>query len=378
MKSIFFRYIARSFWAPFGFGLAVFCLLLLFGSLFDSLNFFIRSGASAGVFLRYVFFQTPFFVVKIAPIATLLAVLFSIGGMMSRGEWKAGLAGGWRPFDMIKPLLLCSLLAGAGQFLLQETVAPDLYLRSTHLYEEKMRGREDWQRLVKKNVSFMSPANCIAGELSCPSDPSGAETFVTAALFDGRRKVMAGVVANSYRGGRLSLEVSAGNARWDPGEKRWIFSDSVVTSFSEDGIPLTKRFAEYPSAVTVPPGDLVLERLVPDGVSILDVLHRIALLRTVGAPCSEEQTLLWVKLAAPLANPAMALIGAAMVLLARKNNRYLSFGLSVGLGFFFWAVVIMVQEAGNSELLPPFAAGLAPAGLFALVSLWGLRRARAI
>lgn len=362
MKSVFFRYIARSFWAPFGFGLAVFCLLLLFGSLFDSLNFFIRSGAGAGVFLRYVFYQTPFFLVKIAPIATLLAVLFSIGGMMSRGEWKAGLAGGWRPFDMIKPLLLCSLLAGAGQYLLQETVAPDLYLRSTHLYEEKMRGREDWQRLVKKNVAFSS----------------GAETFVTAALFDGRRKTMTGVVANTYRGGRLSLEVSAGSARWDPGEKRWIFSDGVVTGFSGDGSPLIKRFAEYPSAVTVPPEDLVLERLVPDGVSTRDVLRRLALLRTVGAPCSEESTLLWVKLAAPLANPAMALIGAAMVLLARKNNRYLSFGLSVGLGFFFWAVVIMVQEAGNSELLPPFAAGLAPAGLFALVSLWGLRRARAI
>jgi len=114
MKKIFFRYIAGTFWAPFGFGLAVFCLLLLFGSLFDSLNFFIRSGAGAGVFLRYVFFQTPYFMVKIAPIATLLAVLFSISGMMTRGEWKAGLAGGWRPFDMIKPLLACSLLAGAG------------------------------------------------------------------------------------------------------------------------------------------------------------------------------------------------------------------------------------------------------------------------
>jgi len=40
-----------------------------------------------------VLYQTPYFMVKIAPIATLLAVLFSLGGMMARGEWKAGLAG---------------------------------------------------------------------------------------------------------------------------------------------------------------------------------------------------------------------------------------------------------------------------------------------
>ncbi len=362
MKKIFFRYIAGSFWAPFGFGLAVFCLLLLFGSLFDSLNFFIRSGAGAGVFLRYVFYQTPYFLVKISPIATLLAVLFSIGGMMAKGEWKAGLAGGWRPIDMIKPLLACSLLAGAGQFLLQETVSPDFYLRSTHLYEEKMRGRDDWQRLVKKNVTFSA----------------GEEVFVTAHLFDGRRGTMQRVLANTYKDGRLSREINAAAADWQPGPGVWSFSDGVLIEYDGDKKPVTKRFESYRSEISVRPEDLVLGRLVPDGVSTLEVLRRLRRLEAVGAPASAERTLFWVKLAAPLANPAMALIGAAMVLLARKNSRYLNFGLSVGFGFFFWAVIIMLQEAGNAELLPPFFAGFAPAFFFTLVSLWGLRRARAI
>lgn len=362
MNRIFFRYIARTFWAPFGFGLAVFCLLLLFGSLFDSLNFFIRSGAGAGVFFRYVFYQTPYFMVKMTPIATLLAVLFSVGGLMSRGEWKAGLAGGWRPFDMIKPLLACSLLAAAGQFLLQETVAPDLYLRSTHLYEEKMRGRDDWQRLVKKNVAFSA----------------GDESFVTAGLFDGRRRTMSGVAAAGYRAGKLELEVSARSADWDPAEKRWMFSDGVVTAYEAGKPPRIKRFARYASAVTVPPENLVLERLVPDGVSLREVLRRLSLLEAVGAPHSEENTLLWIKLCAPLASPVMALIGAAMAMLMRGGSRLFSVGFAVGAGFLFWSMMIMAQEAGNAELVPAFAAGLGPALLFAAASLWGLRRARAI
>ena len=112
MNKIFYRYIARSFWAPFGFGLAVFCLLLIFGSLFDNLNFFMKSGAGPGLFARYILYQTPYFMVKMMPIATLLAVLSALGGMISRGEWKAGLAGGWRPFDMLKPLLACAALTG--------------------------------------------------------------------------------------------------------------------------------------------------------------------------------------------------------------------------------------------------------------------------
>jgi lipopolysaccharide export system permease protein len=139
-----------------------------------------------------------------------------------------------------------------------------------------------------------------------------------------------------------------------------------------------KRFARYQSGISVRPENLVLEKLVPDGVSTLDVLRRLRRLEAVGAPAAAERTLLWVKLAAPLANLAMALIGAAMVLLARKNNLYFSFGQAVGLGFLFWALIIMGQEAGNAELVPPFIAGLAPSALFALASLWGLRRARAI
>ena len=112
MNKTFFRYIARSFWSPFGFGLGVFCLLLIFGSLFDKLNFFMKSGEGAGLFARYILYQSPYFIVKMTPMATLLSVLFTLGSMMSKGEWKAGLAGGWRPFDMLKPLLACALLAG--------------------------------------------------------------------------------------------------------------------------------------------------------------------------------------------------------------------------------------------------------------------------
>ncbi|MDP2866203.1 MAG: LptF/LptG family permease, partial [Elusimicrobiota bacterium] len=284
------------------------------------------------------------------------------GNMMSKGEWKAGLAGGWRPFDMLKPLLVCALLAGLGQLILQETAAPGLYMRSEYLFEGKMRGRDDWQRLVKNDVSFSA----------------GNEVFVTAYLFDGRRKRMDRVIANIYKDGRLSLEINAASAVWQPEVLRWAFFDGVLIKYDGDLKPETRRFTRYQSAISVRPENLVLEKLVPDGVSTAELLRRLRRLEAVGAPAAAERTLLWVKLAAPLANPAMALIGAAMVLLARKNNRYLSFGLSVAFGFFFWAVIIMVQEAGNAELLPPFLAGLAPAGFFSLVSLWGLRRARAI
>jgi lipopolysaccharide export LptBFGC system permease protein LptF len=362
MRKIFHGYIARGFWAPFGFGLGVFCLMLLFGSLVDKLSFFMKGGSDAGTLARYIAFQAPYFAVKMAPIATLLAVLFALGGMMGSGEWKAGLAGGWRPFDMIKPLLLCSALAAGGQLLLQETAAPGFFMRAEYLLEGQVRAKRDWQHLVKRDVTFSA----------------GDDVLVTAHVFDGHRRAMERVIVSVYREGLLSLEINAASAAWQPELRRWAFSDGVMIHYGGPAGPSMRRFKTYQSAISVEPENLVLEKLVPDGLSSGDVLRRLRRLRAVGAPASEERTLLWVKLAAPLANPAMALIGAAIVLLLPRGNRFFSFGLALAVGFLFWAAIIMAQAAGNAELVPPAAAGLAPSLLFALASLWGLRRARAI
>lgn len=360
MKGIFSRYIARGFWSPFFLGLTVFCLLLLFGSMFDKLNSFMKSGAGAGLFLRYIAYQAPYFAVKMTPLAVLLAMLFALGGMISGGEWKAGLAGGWRPFDMIKPLLACAVIAGAGQFLLQETAVPGAYMRAEYLFEGEMRGREDWKRVVKRDVTFSA----------------GEEVLVTAHLFDGRRRLMERVLLCEFRGGRLSAEVNARSAAWRGDVNRWEFYDGVEIRYNGDEVPSVKHFTSWLSAVSVPPEDLLLEKLVPDGISSLALLRRIRRLDAVGAPSVQERTLLWVKLFAPFSSPAMALIGAAMVLLLGGSSRFFSFGLAVGTGFLFWAVIIMAQEAGNAELAPPVAAGLAPCAFFAAISLWGLKRAR--
>ena len=84
MNKVFFRYIAKSFWGPFVFGLGVFVALLLFGSLFDKMNFFMKSSSDIYTFLEYLLYQLPYFAVKMMPIATLLAVLFVLGVWIRR------------------------------------------------------------------------------------------------------------------------------------------------------------------------------------------------------------------------------------------------------------------------------------------------------
>jgi lipopolysaccharide export LptBFGC system permease protein LptF len=361
MNKVFFRYIAKSFWGPFVFGLGVFVSLLLFGSLFDKMSFFMKSSSDGYTFLEYLLYQLPYFAVKMMPIATLLAVLFALSGMIAGGEWKAGMAGGWKPFDMVLPLLACSAGAALLQFCVQETVAPACYMKSEYLFEGKMWGRADWKRLVRRDISFLA----------------APDIFVTAQSFDGGGETMERVLVDIYRAGKIATEINAARAVWDRSGRSWKFLDGVLIKYGSGpgARPRTSAFKTYTGELRSPPDAIILERLVPDGVSIADLAGRIRRLEAVGAPVIDEKVQLYSKLAGPLANIVLALTGLMLVLLVRMN-RIFGFGVALATGFAFWVFMIMGQYAGEAEMVPPAAAGFGPAIVFLAVSFLGMRKAR--
>ena len=361
MNKVFFKYIAKSFWGPFVFGLGVFVSLLLFGSLFEKMSFFMKTSSGFDVFLEYLFYQVPYFTVKMMPLATLLAVLFALGGMISKGEWKAGMAGGWRPFEMALPLLVCAGAVALLQLGVQETVAPPAFMKSEFIFQGKMWGRADWRRLVRRDVAFSA----------------GPEVFVTAYLFDGGRQTMERVLVNIYSAGKVSTEINANSARWDKSAGVWIFEDGVLIKYGPgaNSRPVTAAFKSYAGPLNSPPDALVMERLVPAGVSIMDISDRIRRLEAIGAPVVAEKVQFYAKLAGPLANVVLAVTGMALVLLVRMN-RLFSFGISLAAGFSFWMFMTMGQYAGEAELVPPVVAGFGPALIFLAGSFLALRKSR--
>jgi len=340
--------------------MCVFCFLFLSGTMIEKLSIFSRSGSDFFTFILFIFYQVPYFAVKMMPIATLLAVLFCLGGLVSRGEWKAGMAGGWRPFDMIKPVLLCSLSIVLLQFAVQEFVSPGAFMMSNNIYRKDIKSYSDWKGVLKKNISFSA----------------GEGLFVTCRTFDGYSGRMNNVILGIYKDGRLEKEYNSETADWDKEAGEWVFKNGYEIIYG-GAFPRVTHFAENRRNIKVPPSDLVLERLVPDGVSMRELHRRIKIMRGIGASAVREQTLFWSKLAAPLSNLVMALIGCALAIGMRTGSKSYSFGLAIACGFIFWMSIIFVQEMGNAELLPPILAGFIPCAFFGSLALWLLKTVRA-
>ncbi len=360
MSKIFPKYIALSFWGPFLFGLGIFTALIFFGTLFDKLNIFMREGSNLGLFIKYLLCQLPYYVAQVIPMATLLAVLFSLGEFIKTGEWKAGHGGGYRPLTMVMPLLFCSLLVAGFHFTLIEFVSPALYMKSQEIYKSDLKGKSDWENRVRKDVSFFD----------------GKETFISARLFNGKDGSMEKVVADIYKNDEMVIEISAPKAYWNAESERWIFLNGSLTEY-KDNQPLTKSFDIYKSELSIHPEQVVLGELVADGISIRKLLNRIEKLRLIGSSIIAEKTLLYSKIAFALSNFVMAMLGI-MVILYLKASKMFSMGIAISLGFVLWAFMTISSTAGAAEVLTPFLAGFGPLFLFFLIALFGFKRARII
>lgn len=387
---IFPRYIAAHFWGPFLFGMAVFAILVFLADSFENLNTFIKSQAPTRIIIKYLVLRIPYWTMKIIPVATLLAVLFALGELINAGEWKAGLAGGYHPGQMVLPLILCSAAVAAGSFVLQESLVSSLQSKAMRIYRKDIRGDSDWKGLKAQDVTLSA----------------GKDRFISARIFDAEKGTMQRVVLDIYQDRHLAFQIDALSARWDSPGKRWVFISGVERRFTssrhaprpqpagagaalspispwETGLEgradtslfMERNFKTWRSDIEISPRDLIIDAPETEDLTIRETLNRLRRLKKIGASTLKEQVAFQSKLAFPLSNIVMCLLGIPFALRLRMFNRMRCFGLSIGTAFLFWWVMSLGQTAGESGALAPAIAAWGPLVIFGIAGACGFKKA---
>lgn len=355
------RYIAAHFWGPFLFGMAVFAILVFLADSFENLNTFIKSQAPTWIIIKYLVLRIPHWTMKIIPVATLLAVLFALGELINTGEWKAGLAGGYHPGRMVLPLILCSAVVAAGSFVLQESLVSSLQSKARRIYRKDIRGDSDWKGLKAQDVTLSA----------------GKDRFISARIFDAEKGTMQRVVLDIYRDRHPAFQIDALSARWDGPGKRWVFISGVERRFAsadKGGKVLERDFKIWRSDIEIPPRDLIIDAPEMEDLTIRETLNRLRRLKKIGASTLKEQVAFQSKLAFPLSNIVMCILGIPFALRLRMSNRMRCFGLSIGTAFLFWWVMSLCQTAGESGALAPAIAAWGPLVVFGAAGGYGLKK----
>ncbi len=357
---IFTRYVGKAFFGPFLFGLGVFALLAFLGDLFDKMGRIATSAASAAVIAEYMGLQLPYWMVRIVPMATLLATLFAVTAFVRSGELTAVQAAGYEGRRFFRPLYGAAALVALAAFIAQETLLPACFSRSQTLWRERIHPVWEWDR-------YHDP-------VLVPSQ----DRLISTTLFTVKEGTMDRPVMDDFSAGRLVREIDAEKARWDGARGLWTFERGVERGFDgAGGLASERPFEAWDSDLRAPPRSLAPTTKTAEEMSLAETLAEIRRWEERGRSTRPLWTAFHQKLAYPFTNIVLCALGLPIALRLRRAPKTFAFAAALSVGFVYLWFLEMGWHLGKSGRLPAPAAAWGPNLAFAALA-YALHRAARI
>jgi lipopolysaccharide export system permease protein len=104
------------------------------------------------------------------------------------------------------------------------------------------------------------------------------------------------------------------------------------------------------------PEDFAKETRKPEEMNYFELRSHVDKLRASGGRVANYLVDLHIKLAFPLVNLIVVMIGASIATRLRMQSAALGFGLSVAISFFYYGFLRTGQALGHNGALPPYLA----------------------
>ncbi len=355
--TIFGGYLSRRFVGPFFFGLGLFAVIVFLVDVFDKINRLATSEASPRLILEYLALTVPYWTVRIVPMATVLATLFTVSSFVRSGEYVAVQSSGFEPSRFFRPILWIAVIISLLAFTAQETVLPAAFSRSQRLWRETIH--PEWKWDVFFDV-VLTP---------------GPKQFLSARVFRVQEGHIERAILDDYSKNILTRQIDAENADWDGGLGRWIFKDGVVKTFDGKGALVSGvSFVHYESDLTVPPRKIVPTKKKPDEMSILEAHREVRRLASLGRSAREVSTAMHQKIAYPFTNIVLCLIGIPIALRLRRAPPPVAFAAALLVSFVYLWCIEFSWYLGKSGRVAPLLAAWFPNVSFGAGAVWMSRR----
>lgn len=344
------RYLLGESLPPFLFGLFLYSGLAVMSANLPRFQWIV--GTPFGQLLYWLLLQFPAALVQTLPIALLLAVLLSFGGLAAANELLAVQAGGVALRRLGTLMLTLSLLAAGFALALNQWVLPRTNALVGSLWWELTGSGSGLYRLVRQNLPLGDYT--LSFDAVAPDDElfgvrleswTGRELSVV--LAERARFTEVGLTLYGYQTTRLDLRVLADDA--DPADPAALLEDLVQLNnrAATPDAPLTLKLAEDPNAL--------ITRYSGGG---FEDTRSITEVRTDAGDSNLSQTerraaavLFHRKLAEPLANLTLLAVALPLAVL-HARSRSVAFGLSLSVTLAWYLLLTMGQLLAQAGVVP--------------------------
>lgn len=352
------RYLLREFSGYLVLGLFGFVTILLVVEMFQRIDVFLDQHTSPLVVVRYMAYQAPEKVVQILPVAVLLATFLSLGQLNKFGELAAMRSAGLSLVRILTPLFALACLLTLGVFAFNELVVPAANQARDTTLKRDIEKIERQQPTERADVTYL-------GE--------GGRIFLMR-LYLIREQRMHEVSLQEFRENQLYRRIDAAEATWDG--HHWVFSSGIIRTF-EEGNEQARPFDRMTlTGVSERPEDFAREERSPAEMNWAELRRYVMRLRASGARIAGHLVDLHLKLALPLVNLIVVMIGGSVATRLRAQSAALGFGLSIAIAIAYYAFVRLGQAFGHNGGLPPYVAAWSGNVVFGAIGGFMLWRAQ--
>ena len=293
-------------------------------------------------------FQYPHFAVLSAPLAGMVAAVFTVQSMTTHREIMAAKSGGISFHRLIAPVWLVGAAMTAGAFLL-DTVVPSANRRAAEILGDR-EVRREWR------------GNFV-------HQTEDDQVLTVGQLYVSDQSMRDGVLMESRGSDGALRHVWSAEAEWSA-DTGWTFLEGYLRLVHSDGEEAAFAFERYrPLSFAVPPEALLEEPREDEEMSYRELgLHAAAVERSGGDPrgllVKQKQ-----KLSIPAATLIIVIFGAPLATTAKKGGAAFGIGASLGSTLLYMILMRFFGAVGVTGALSPFWAAWAPNAIFLATGL---------
>lgn len=341
-------YIIRGFLFFLALTLAICVSLFYLFTFLELVDDIFAHHAGRAVVLDYFVYLLPHILMLLVPMSILIATLVTFGIFDKANEIIAFKSCGVSLYRLSLPVFALSLVVSAFLFVMQEYILPYSNQRQDNL-RNVIKGRPI--------QTFYHPGRkWIFGE---------GHRLYTYNYFDSEHGIFAeiSIFQVDISANRLNQHISAQKAEWDAGTQTWKLTNGWIRNFNGNGNGFV-TFEQTRLPLPEGPDYFVKEVKESSKMTYSELKAYVLDLQKGGFEVDHLKTELYKKIAFPIVNIIMALLGVPFAFsMGRKGALY---GIAVGvlMGIVYWGAFGVFGVLGVNGLLSPLLAAWGPNLLF--------------
>lgn len=356
------KYILKSVIAVFFSALLVFFFLYVIVDIFGHLDEFLREKVLLSAIRDYYISFMPIIFVQTAPVAFLLAVMFTFSSLNVNNEIIAMRSAGMDIWQLVKSTVFFACIISIVLFWVNEDVIPKAMQLSDNIKQEHIEEKGSAPQTERvNNLAFYGQGNRLF--------------FID--IFEPKQLSMEGItILEQDRSQNLKKKIYALKASWK--EEKWIFYNTQIFSYEKDGIEQSEFFKEKIMDISETPEHFLKQRIQVDYMNIKQLKDYILRLSDSGAKTVLRNLSVDIqqRFAYPFSIIVIMFVGLpfALMMKRRKGMTFASFGICIAVGFLYYIVNAVSIALGKSGLFVPVVSAWSANILFSATGLYLLKK----